>query len=303
MTDLLPSSLLPLLACPLPDCGGGLAPADLPGVITCMRCEAPWPVLAGVPVLVPNPGAWLAAHRESVLACLAEHGAADAESVALVDDFARHFVGEEPLRFGDDWTAEERAGEPPAAPIAGASSQLRALLDLAAGAGPEARVDALIAPRLGEDAGCVLEVGPGAGGLSERLGPRCRLLVIADISLRAVLLARARAPGAAGIVADAAWLPLRDGVLDTLVGANVLDLLDDPEAFLDGAAAALRVGGDLVLTGPADLVGDLAGRRDYEITTVEDAVPWVRAHGPRRFEVYLVQVVVARRVASGRSPR
>ncbi len=282
--------LLAMLACPMPECGGGLATTADPGVITCMRCEAPWPVLAGVPVLVPNPGAWLAAHRESVLACLAECGAATPAAVDLIDTFAEHFPGEEALRFGDDWTAAERAGAPPPIPLEGAPAALGQLLDTSSSAGPEGRLDAL----LGEVTGTVLEVGPGAGGLSVRLAPRCRLLVVADLSLRAVLVARDRTPGAFGLVADASWLPLRPGTVDAVVAANVFDLLDDAEPFLDGAAEALADGGLLALSAPEDIVIDVEAHPGFVVEAVEDAVPWIRAHDPRHYEMYLVQVVAAR---------
>jgi SAM-dependent methyltransferase len=95
-----------------------------------------------------------------------------------------------------------------------------------------------------KSANVIVEVGPGAGGLSSLIAPRAKKRhVIVDQSLRCVLLARSRARVAAGthadrvrgVVASAEALPFADGSVDTLVAENLVDLLDDPETRASAA--------------------------------------------------------------------
>jgi SAM-dependent methyltransferase len=309
-----------LLRCPLPDCGQELAVSlsyvgrvvnDVltEGLLCCLGCGAPYPVLGDVPILTPSPAAYLAAYRDAVLASLAEHFSVDPQTVALVDDFARAAPAEEPLRFGDDWVPSEAGEEDEEEDGNGEEAPRReesfdAFLAAAAGRGPTAVLDQALATH---KAATVLEVGPGAGMLGARLSRHARRLVIADLSLRAVLRSRRRAlAGDAeviGVVAEAEHLPLEEEAFDGVAAANVVDLVDDPHAFLAEARRVLGGRGRLALTTPAPDLGRPGGdddalrrllvRTGFDIIETNEDVPWIRRHGRRHYQVFFVQALIA----------
>ncbi len=281
-----------------PRCHGRLVPAQ--NLVRCATC-GPYPLLGQVAVLVPDPASWCATFHDAILATLAEHGAATREAVHVVQAFAQG--GLEPSRFGDDWTEFERRGEPPPVPVRGpASAHLQALVQAGAADGPGAWVEKHLAA-------CELavEVGCGAGQRSEVLSQRARRLVVGDYSLRAVLQAGLRAtrgPAAvAQVVLDAASLPLAAGIADVVVAENVVDLLEDPLRFLEGARRALKKQGRALITSPDPSLGsgddgalrELVKRAKLKVTESRDGLPWLRANSPRHLETYLVQALVVRR--------
>lgn len=294
--------LADVLACPR--CGGALAHAvssrEGSGVTRCRRC-GPYPVLAGVPVLVPHPAEWCAAFRESALATLAEWGLARGDAVEVVDAFSDAAPATEPRRFGDDWTVHEAQGAAPETPVDGpAGRELAALLRTAQHEGPLEWLTA----RVPKDA-TVAEVGCGAGLLAQRVGQRARRQLVLDLSLRAVLAARERAERGEraevlAVVADAEALPLRAGAVDLLVAEHLMDLLDDVPAFLEGARRAAK---RVLLTTPEPrlaftddaALATLAEGAGFRVVEQADGLPWVR-HGSARFlELYLVQALALER--------
>lgn len=253
-----------------------------------------WPVLGGVPVLVPEPAAFLAAHRVPILAALAESGRATRADVERLDAFADAVVGVGAAALPDDFLDDEEAS--PLPPGEGpARDALVAFLRAAREASLHARLATLC------ETGPVLEVGCGAGALTRRIPGRP--LVAVDRSVRAVLRAVAGLD-ALGVVGLAEQLPVADRAFGTVVAANVVDLLDEPAAFLEEAARALRPGGQLVLTTPDPGLGvrgsdgtlaDLVVGAGLEVVAADEDAAWVRSHGPRHHEVYVVRLVVARR--------
>lgn len=291
-----------LLACP--SCGGGLArdSGAAHGVHRCASC-GPYPRLAGVPVLVPNPAEWCASFREAVLASLAEVGAATPAALEVVDAFAAGAPHAEARRFGDDWTDEEAARSPVAGePRRGGKNppaSLSAVLKASRARGPASWLVAH-APRLGT----VLEVGCGAGHTSAALSKRGRRLIVADLSLRAALKARARVRASGGdvegVVLDAEALPLRPRRVDAVVAENVVDLLEAPRDFLASAKRALKKpGGRVLLTTPEPSLGTgddgalarLAKQAGLRVTSRADGLVWTRVHSPRFVEVYVAQAL------------
>jgi 2-polyprenyl-3-methyl-5-hydroxy-6-metoxy-1,4-benzoquinol methylase len=98
----------------------------------------------------------------------------------------------------------------------------------------------------------VLDAGAGAGDLVASLGEDGYEALGLDVSDRAVALAVARHP--AGIfmrhsVEDLPW-PVEAGSFDAVVALEVIEHLLLPRRLLEGAHAALRPGGRLVLSTP-----------------------------------------------------
>ncbi|MCB9647264.1 MAG: class I SAM-dependent methyltransferase [Deltaproteobacteria bacterium] len=292
-----------LVRCPGPGCGGPLkhrVPKDKGSALVCGRCHTLYPVLGQVPILVPEPAIYLAEHRDAVLAALAEAGEADLAAVSMVQALVAFAPKVAARPFSDDWVDSEAQGGLPPHPHLDADrpghAGLATLLSAHAAHGLAARVQALYRPR---PKGAVVELGCGAAPV---LAPPPGVThVVADLSLRAALTAASRS-GAAGLVADAQALPFRPGRVSTLVALNLVDLLDDVGAFLDGAHHALARGGSLLVATPEPSLGlgddealqDVLQGAGFEISGVEDGVPWLRPHTERHLEVYLTQVVVAR---------
>lgn len=287
-----------------PECGARLRPGR--DVCRCDRC-GPYPVVGGVPLLVPSPVDYCASFRESVLAALAECDLATAEAVRVVQVFADAGKGEA-QRFGDDWTVEESRGEAPPSLVAGPAAEALAALEAAArDRGPAAWLGA----RLGS-VKVAVELGCGAGARSEQLAHSTRQLVVGDLSLRAVLRARARAfrgkADVAGVVLDANALPLARGRVDLLVAENLADLLDEPDRFFDAMGAALSKRGRALVTSPEPTLGSgdermadrLARGAGLQVCAMEDGLPWLRVNSRRHLEVYVVRALELRRRARAR---
>ncbi len=298
------SWLLDLVACPHGECGGALARTEgavrRDGTLRCRRCEAVFPVLGGIPLLVTDPAWYLGAHHDAVLAALAEAGLASRAAMSLLDDFGSQAGAVEPRRFGDDWTRNEGEDVLPAGDSAACHAFGRFLE-----AARHENLTTRILSMLPERAGPAVEVGSGAGALARALCARADHLVVIDLSLRAALRSasaarRRRGARVAAVVADAEALPLARRKLRTIVSANLVDLLERPGAFVGAATSALAKRGRLVVCTPAPELGmpteeslliELLRAAGLEVRDVADGVPWVRAHGARHFQVYFAQVV------------
>jgi len=285
-----------------PRCGGALvlpdAEAASSSLVRCAKC-GPYPCLAGVPVLVSDPFGYCRALRDSILATLAEHDAADRVAVAVVDAFSRGARSSEV--FADDWTEHEAAGQSPPRSVKGPSAaSLTRLQAESARHGP----GQWIASRVPKG-GTVLEIGCGAGERSVVLAQRAERVLIADRSLRAVLQARRRASGAggggevAGVVLDAEALALRPRGVDVVVAEHLVDLLDEPRAFFEAVRSALKRGGRLLVTTPDPSLGtgdddaltQVAREMKWRVAQRRDGLPWLRVNSARFVEVYLVQAL------------
>lgn len=283
-----------VLRCPA--CGGRLSDAGV--LVRCAAC-GPFPVLAGVPVLVTDPYTWCARFRESVLATLAEFDAADAQTVEVVRAFADE-SNAAPESFGDDWTAHELRGEDAPTPVRGvAAKTLKTLFAQAQQSGPGAWLASQVPARVK----VAFEVGCGAGERSELLAQRAEKLVVADLSLRAVITARRRAArfGAEvfGAVVDAENLPLAAGSVDVLMAEHVVDLLDGPDGFFRSAARAVTKQGRVLVTTPEPIqLEALAAAAKLKVIAEADGLPWLRINSERFVEVYLVRALSLRRLAA-----
>lgn len=287
-----------------PRCAGGLNFGKQ--LARCVVC-GPYPVLGGVPVLVASPQDYCARFHDAILASMAEHDLVEREEVAVVKAFAEA-RSEVSQAFGDDWTSHEASGEDAPGPVKGpATKALSGLIRQAQAEGPASWLEKRLRP-----VKVALEVGCGAGERSEMLARKADRLLVADLSLRAVFRARARAArhdaDVAGVVMDAEALPIRKGTIDLLVAEHLIDLLDEPFEFLTKARRALAKKGALLLTTPEPSLGfgeddaleELAVRAKFQVRERRDGLPWLRINSSRFVECYLVQALA---LSCGPRPR
>lgn len=249
-------------------------------------------VVDGAPILVPDALSWCARHRDAVIAAVATHGG-DVAAVVAALDVVIGDARDTQTPFVDDFTPEEARDAPPPLLV---DAALQDLID-------DGDTPLAFLARHVQAAGTIVEIGPGAGGLSALLAPRAKKkLVVVDLSLRSVLLARrAVGPRGLGVVADACALPIADGAADVVVAENVIDVVDDADAFIAGAHRALRRGGTLALTTPGP---ELDGGPDVDarlraagfiIDEACDGLRWPRIHGRRHVELWTCRGIVAHR--------
>lgn len=301
--------LLSYLACQ--ECGGELCESEViekrddelwTGTLECSECQLLWPVLGGVPFLLHDPGEYLCQYRESVLSTLVEYDSASQEALRLVDDFARDHECEA-MRFGDDWTAHE-AGAPEPALVASSEAQVsyEGLQELNRREGLESTLLKMLGAAPHE---VLIEVGPGAGALSEQLAKSCKTLVLVDVSLRGLLRSQSRVgDGSAAvgcILGDAADVELATNRASAVIAANVVDLLDEPETFLTAVSRWLEPRGEIILSSPDpslgtendDFLGELLEALDFRIKENCDGIPWLREHSPRYAQIYWLRAIRA----------
>jgi ubiquinone/menaquinone biosynthesis C-methylase UbiE len=109
---------------------------------------------------------------------------------------------------------------------------------------------------------------------------------------------------------DAQALPLRAKSLDGLLAENVVDLVDDPEAFFTSAKLALKPKGALLISSPAPslqspdeddrMLARIARSAGFTVDESADGLPWLRRNSGRFLEVWLVQVLALRHSASAK---
>ena len=93
--------------------------------------------------------------------------------------------------------------------------------------------------------GMCLEVGAGTGSISSLLG-QTMVVFGSDLSVEMVRVMKKK--GILGFQADAEALPVRNEVLDTIIGSEMIYYLDDPAQFFSEAYRILRPKGRLLLS-------------------------------------------------------
>jgi SAM-dependent methyltransferase len=109
--------------------------------------------------------------------------------------------------------------------------------------------DALLAPFLGAIAGPCLEIGCGEGNNLMRLTRRAQC-VGADLFVEKLRFAAGALPGVPLLAADAAHLPIRDGVFRTVFVRDLLHHVPDAAGVLAEAVRVLAPGGRLCVLEP-----------------------------------------------------
>ena len=93
--------------------------------------------------------------------------------------------------------------------------------------------------------GRCLEVGAGTGSISSLLG-QPKVVFGTDLSVEMVRVMQMK--GISGFQADAENLPVRNEVMDTIIGSEMIYYLDDPRQFFSEAYRILRPNGRLLLS-------------------------------------------------------
>lgn len=255
-----------------------------------------WPVLGGVPFLVPSPADWLTARRDAVLAALVEADRLERSDIHLLDTITER-VRAAPVVVSDDFLNDEEVVveviEGPAGDLMRQVLATRTVL-----------LDVLA--RHCSD-GPVLEIGPGAGSLTRRISGRP--LVVIDHSVRGLLKA-VQGTDAIPVVAEAPALPVRPRTFRTVVAANVVDVVEQPDVLLQEISDALIPGGRLVCCTPDPGLGtsdpeallDLLESAGWRVQEDQDGIPWLRVHGPREVQLFVVRLTVAEKPRSARRP-
>lgn len=277
-----------------------------------------WPQMNGIPVLVPQPEAFLLRHGPRTGATLA-HGAVPYEPLPVdaPDPLTPHLS---PGHWPDGLLPPEPLG-----------AWVKALGERC----PDAVCSAWGAELAPE--GPTLDVGCGVGGMARRMAESGRSVLAFDRSPEAVRLARSLMSGAlpevwvpmdrsrsqawrwphppvapgqiAWAVADVLRPPLPPDTLAWVHLGSVLDMVEAPtEAVIDALAPAIRSGGLLTVATPYDedrvpLPDGARPDRDlravlpsmgFEIVAEDVAVPWVVRQYNRACRVLFVDCIAAR---------
>ncbi len=200
----------------------------------CAPCEASYPVVCGIPDfrVFPDPYINLEEDREK-----ARKLADKAESMSFLElvDYYFSITPEVPKELALQYAGWMTSG-------AGAARGQQLIDHLVQEAGPQ-----MVGGR-------VLEVGCGSGPFVEALSRNYSQVVMTDIALRWLVIARKRA---AELGAEVTWLascaealPFARNRFDTLVGASVLEHVRDPARFVEQTLRVLDKDGACVLTTP-----------------------------------------------------
>ena len=240
-----------------------------------LRCTGPacgqaYPIVRGVPILVPDLATWLTANLHLMLQEAVETDAVEAViGAALGPDAAFNLVRQQQSTYGHDHygdlgTCEDGAGR--GTDTAPPGSVRRAL--------------ALALSHLPLEDGPVLDIGCAAGRTTFDLAATGNLVLGIDLNWQLLAIGRgvldqgrisyplrrsgnrferctgrADLPGADRVdfwVADALALPFPSGRFGHVVGLNVLDCVPEPARLIQEISRALAAGGRLALCTPFD---------------------------------------------------
>ena len=198
---------------------------------TCAGCGRAFPVVAGIPDLRP-PLRGFDVEADRQLALELDERRATLDFAGLLHHYWAAQPGVDP-RLVERFVRGDLIGGDRAAGVAG-------------------QIEDLVGPIAGR---AVLELGCGTAALGTELAARTTPVVVTDIGLAWLVLARHRLdqagrPGVTVLACTADRLPLDPGSFDLVVAADVIEHVPDAGAMVAAAYRALRPGGSLWLSTP-----------------------------------------------------
>lgn len=235
------------------------------GVLRCENCGQAYPIIAGVPILMPDLAGWLAANLHLVLQADISGAAAEAVVGALAGpDSAFNLVRQQQSTYGHSHYGDlEAAGETEAvaggvvslldAGLAGTEIGPGPVLDMgcAVGGATFALAERAAGPVLGIDVNWpLLKIASHASRSGEVRYP-LRISGL-DYERRSGRLTGRAREKADFWIADALALPFAAGTFAQTVSLNVLDCVPDPASMIGELARTLATEGRFLLCTPLD---------------------------------------------------
>jgi 2-polyprenyl-3-methyl-5-hydroxy-6-metoxy-1,4-benzoquinol methylase len=142
----------------------------------------------------------------------------------------------------------------------------------------------------------IIDLGCGTGWYTERLG-RFGSVTGVDLSEEAIAMAKADFPLVTFHAGNLYELPLQAEHYDVVVSQEVVDHVDDREAFLERAEYLLRPGGYLVLACNNKLVMDRLGDESFPPQPPEHIARFLTTRGwkrlvRRRFDLQQIKTLI-----------
>lgn len=114
------------------------------------------------------------------------------------------------------------------------------------------RLHEMILMNLPKDPCMILDIGCGNGWVAASCLPKGHHVISADIGRINPLKAVTKYPSEkhAGLVADAFSLPLKNGSVDVIIAAEIMEHVVDPKVFMAELYRCLKPGGKMIITTP-----------------------------------------------------
>ncbi len=267
--------------------------------LSCASNGRMYPVLAGIPILHPDPIRWIADHRDAILAALASSWRLSDSDISIVNAVAEMAGSFEAHGFAEDWDLREGSSD---TQLDFSSDEVHSLLNAEKLDGLNAAASRIIQGWGGH----VLEVGCGVGRFSREMAQlRESELVVLDNNLKALLHCTAAVKQVRACIGDACALPFQNESFDHLAALNLVDLLECPEDFLDDAYRVTKPGGTCLLSTPDPALGLPDGDSErlqrfalnsgFKLQSRLDGLVWTRHVSPRELQVFSTQVLLLSR--------